>query len=116
MSEPKFLKIKTFHFPSFEDWYKDGEFGEVSYTEEIGEITCKIAITGWGCNGNPLNDFEVAVSTCLNPTNIYSDKIICHRRKIRYDNTEEIREWYDEVTKKVNQEWMQYIYDKFLEE
>lgn len=114
MSE-KILRIKQFHFPSFEDWYGKGEFGTVSYEEEIGGITCKVAITGWGCNGNHNNDFEIAVSTSSNPTNIYSDKIIHHRKRIAYDDMDAIRNWYEDVTLKVNQEWMQYIYDKFLE-
>lgn len=115
MSESKILKIKTFNFPEFEKWYNNGEFGKVNYEEEIGGITCKIAITGWGCNGNPFNDFEVAISTSSNPTNIYSDKIIHHKKRIRYDDTNSIKEWYEEITKKVNQEWIQYIYNKFLE-
>lgn len=115
MQEQKILKIKTFHFPSFEEWYHNGEFEKVTYTETIGGITCKIAETAWGCNGNPYNDYEVAVSTASNPTNIYSHKIIHHKRQIRYDDVHAIKKWYEEVTGKVNQEWMQYIYDMFLE-
>lgn len=111
----KILRIKQFHFPSFEEWYGDGIMGKVNYEETIGGLTCRIAESAWGCNGNPYNDYEVAVSSSGNPLNIYSPKIIHYKKKIRYDNTEEIKNWYEKTTNKVNQDWMQYIYNQFLE-
>ncbi len=113
--ETRILRIKQFHFPSFEDWYKDGEMGHVDYTEELGGLTCRIAESSWGCNGNCYNGYEAAVSTASNPLNIYNPKIIHHKKNIRYDDLDAIRNWYEETTKKVNQEWMQWVYDNFLE-
>ena len=103
------MKAKIFNFPSFDEWVKQ----KCEWIGYIKEFTCKVAVVGWGCNGNKYNDYQMAISVYNNPTNIYTPKIYNNSIRITFDDKEKLKIWYENAIEEANAEWEKYIVSYF---
>lgn len=103
------ISVKCFDFPLFDEWVKQ----KCEWIGHINEFTCKVAVVGWGCNGNRYNDYQLAISVCDNPTNIYSPKIYNNFNKCKFDDKENLKIWYESAIENANFEWEKYIMSYF---
>lgn len=97
-----YIKVKTFNFPSFEEWRNN----EYKYSTSIGVFKCVIKPV---CLGNGETTYAIAVAADPLPTNIYVDKIIYHAFEVKREQTDILKVWYENIIKRVNQEWSDYI-------
>lgn len=104
-------KVKLFNFPTFKEWVEKGK----EWTQTIGDYTCKVATVAWGCNGNPKNDYKVAISTYSNPTNIYAPKIFSDCISCDVEDTYSLQNWYERATMDANEKWSSYITKIYFE-
>lgn len=96
------IKVKTFDFPSFEEWRNN----EYKYSTSIGVFKCVIEPFCWG-NGE--TTYAIAVAADPIPTNIYVNKIIYHVVEIKSEQTDILKVWYENIIKRVNREWADYM-------
>lgn len=104
------MTIKTFEFPSFEEWNKTRK-----YSQKIGDYTCAIeTVAGW-CNVNTKNDYEAVIANSDNPTNIHVKKIF-NKCINDCDESDEktLKEWYEAVIVELNDKWKAFILDTYF--
>lgn len=98
------MTIKTFDFPSFEEWNKTQE-----YKQKIGDYACSISIETFGPKGDPRNNFQVAIANADYPTN----KMFSEMNYNILDETT-LKEWYEEVIVKLNDEWKKFVLETYI--
>ena len=104
------MQIRKFNIPSFEDWNNNME-----YKESIGDYTCKIAVVGYGCNGNTTNEFTTCIANYNNPTNIGVPKVFSSELECERNDFEKIKNWYNDVKEEANKVWEKYIIGTYFE-
>lgn len=103
------MRIKTFEFPSFEEWNKTQE-----YSQKIGDYTCAVEAVVSGCDGDTENFYQAAIANYDYPTNILVKKIFA--KGISCDRSDEkaIKEWYEVATAELNDAWKAFVLKKYL--
>lgn len=89
------MQIKTFKFPTFEDWEKRGN----KIRLEIGAYCCEIRAFSWS-KGSTTYMLAASLSN-RNPLNIYTNKLFCSRFEYEGDN-EKLKEWYETAISEFN--------------
>lgn len=103
------MNIKTFSFPSFNEWNKTRQ-----YSQKIGDYTSTIKTIAWGCNGNTKNDYEAAIANSDNPTNIYVSALFADFISCDVSDTTKLKKWYESVVIKLNDSWKTFILETYL--
>lgn len=101
--------VKTFTFPSFEEWNKTQ-----NYSQTIGDYTCAIKTVAWGCNGNIKNNYQAVIANSDNPTNIYVDKIFTEHISCDVSDKKTLKEWYEAIIVTLNDKWKAFILETYL--
>lgn len=99
------MTIKTFDFPPFEEWNKTRK-----YAQKIGDYTCTISIVIYGLDKDY---YDAAVANSDNPINIYADDIFFERIRCNTSDEKTLKEWYEEVIVKLNNEWKKFILETY---
>lgn len=102
------MTIKIFDFPSFEEWNKTQE-----YTQKIGDYTCRIGVVTFWTREDPRNDYQAAIANFDCPTNIYVPKIFSEKITYNISDEKNLKEWYETVIVKLNDEWKKFILEKY---
>ena len=100
------MKIKTFIFPKFKDWFKDARYPR---RQEIGKYICLISIHE--LFGKKYYSIEISYRAypCYVDT-VYNDAI-------RVTKTEkQIKRWYKKSVKKANKAWKKEMKPFFVKE
>lgn len=103
-SEFNLDNIKSFSFPSFQDFRKRN-----SVTLKIGYYTAEIGIVSWGCGGNTKNTYcaEILCGTnCL-------ERFACEY-DYKKGAEDELQAWYDVVCIMLNEKFVQHIKETYL--
>ena len=106
------MKVKLFDFPTFEVWKKHAFI----YRGRVGEYFVEIRATSWGTRPDaPETNYSIAVSTRENPMNIYSPTMYKELFSYKHDNEDNLKNWYEEQTKKFNEFWEKFILRSYFE-
>ena len=102
------MKIKTFVFPTFEEWEK--RKNEVRL--ELGAYCCEVSAFSWSNDGVT---YMLAASLAdRNPLNIYTSKIF--RRCFEYKGDhEKLKDWYESSVLEFNAFWENHIMETYFE-
>lgn len=104
------MEIRTFNFPTFEEW-KNNSFKEISI--KLGAYLSTIAAVSW-TYGTKETTYCFAVSLAnLNPTNLFTNKVFS--RYFKY--TEDIasfKKWYEDTIEEFNTFWEEHIKETYL--
>lgn len=103
------MGIKAFKIPTFEDWCKSGK----KFQTKIGEYTCRIDVFSWYADGSGAT-YQIGVSADGNPLNIYSNTIFKRTITVKTEEVEKLRDWYNNVTEEMNNNWVKYITDNYI--
>jgi len=89
------MKLKKFIFPTFEEW----EIRDNKVRIELGAYCCEVRAYSYG---EKTTTYMIAASLAdRNPLNIYTNQLFC--RRFEYDGDDEnLKEWYETVTKEFN--------------
>lgn len=100
------MEVVSWKFPSFENWCNNNH----KWNGSIGEYNCSIDIFSWMENSAK---YMCAVSTESIPSNIYAHRIILQSKEIKYDDVEELQNWYNKTVEYVNDKWKKYIFNTY---
>jgi len=104
------MKIKSFVFPSFEEWVKNSKEIKI----KVGAYCCQIGIYSW-ISGTCKAAYKFAVSLANeNPLNVYTDKLFCRTFKYEGD-MEKLKEWYYNSINEFQIFWENYIKSTYIE-
>lgn len=106
------MKIKSFPFPTFEEWVKSNKEIRV----DVGEYRCEIRAFSW-TSGKLKVNYKFAVSLSNeNPLNIFTPhSFFCESFEYTGDN-EKLEQWYYDTIKEFDDFWKNYIKSTYLEE
>lgn len=105
-------KVKKFNFPSFEGWKEKG----FEYKGQIGDYHVDIRSVCWSTSKeNPETTYSIAASTRDNPLNVYSPTIYRETFHYMHDDEKNLKNWYEEQTKKFNEFWEKFIRETYFE-
>lgn len=99
--------IKSFSIPSFEEWDRN----ERNYKETLGDYTIQIEPFSWS-EGKVT--YASAIAKYDVPNNIWVEKIFHDRMDCDPRDTEFVKMWYNNTTKKAQDRWIDYISKKYL--
>ena len=105
------MKIKSFTFPTFEEWIEKQNKVRI----KVGAYSCEIALFSWTIGScNATYKFAVSLSN-MNPLNIYTDKLFCSN--FEYDgDMEKLKSWYYNTINEFNIFWENHIKSTYIEE
>lgn len=97
--------IKTFTFPSFEEWYKTQK-----YYQRIGDYICAIDIYVYG---NAKNKYTaILANSCAK--NIHLDSIFYYEIACNTADHESLKKWYEKATTYINNTWKDFIFKTYF--
>ena len=99
--------IINWNFPTFEEWCECNK----EYEGTIGDYNCHIRAFSW-CDKE--TEYMCAISTSLNPLNIYSDKIVRYSKTVGWDDEDQLRSWYEQTIKETQIVWEKYINEMYI--
>ena len=113
------MKIKTFSFPTFEEWRiqcrnKEVPFSEsYTYLQRIGAYRAIIQTTAWGTGKQSDSVLYTAVLEHDNEGKWWIYRETHYSEPLQY---EELKNWYESVTEKINEAWKEYILKTYFDE
>lgn len=103
------MKLKSFKFPTFEEWEKK----ECKVRLELGAYCVEVRAFSWGRDGTT---YMFAASLVdRNPLNIYTSQIFCRRFEYVGDDGA-FKEWYDNTVSEFNQFFENLLRKTYIEE
>lgn len=104
------LNIKSFEFPTFEDWVKN----KYETVVEVGDYYCNIKAVLWSSKSTT---YECAISTYVNTANLYVKKVFeASKEMTEHHEPRELKDWYNNVIKEVNRSFSEYIISTYIAE
>ncbi len=103
------MKLKSFVFPTFEEWERKGNKVRV----ELGAYCVEIRAFSWSNTGTT---YMFAASLAdRNPLNIYTPQIFCRRFEHESD-VAKLKEWYEQTVREFNEFFEKLLKDTYIEE
>lgn len=101
------MNIVKWNFPRFENWIDNNK----EWNGKIGDYYCSIKIWSWM---EDCAEYICAISTDKIPTNLFAYRIISHSTIIKYEDENELCNWYNKTINQVHDEWEKYICETYI--
>ncbi len=100
------MTLKTFTFPSFEEWNKEQE-----YYEKIGAYTCAIEVSEWA---HDESKYVAAFAASDDPIITFLKKDFYSSIECDPHDYQTLKNWYEKVTVEINDKWKYFILDTYF--